>query len=1003
MASRKTCALAAALLVMGAGVSAAADVRWGVYYADRATMQEYSRFKLLVLDSDHHAPLAPLAKDGKTVLGYLSVGEVGSHRPYFAAVQHDGLLLQENENWKGSFFVDVRDRRWTTLIVDQLVPRILSQGFAGVFLDTLDNPGHLERTDPQKYRGSVSAAADLVKAIRRRYPAIKIMMNRAYELLPQVEALIDYELGESVFTDYDFRNKRYGYVPRAQYQEQVQLLTAARRRRPDLQVVTLDYWNPADQDGIARIYDEQRKNGFSPYVATIALDQFVAEPVPASDSPIARTILALYDSRYDQDTRRVPIHQIAEMPLNHLGLVVRYHDVNTPLPPLTEMRDVRGILTWFRDDSMLNPAGFLAWADAVLDAGKKVVVIGDVSATFDLKKRRTPAAAITEFWSRLGLRSDGEWKTITYDLKIVHRDPVMVGFERPFSGVLPAFPRMTKVDRLVKSYLVIRRGSDPATDSELLAIGPHGGYVAPGYLHFSRTDDAPHRQWYVNPFEFFREAYGTDDLPKPDASTISGRRIFYSHVDGDGWRNLTEIPRYRARKALASEVILEEVVKAFPDFPVTIAPIAGDLDRAWHGTRESLRVARAMFALPNVEAGTHTYSHPIDWKAAEAAPGAASNLGIVARALAWARSLYGSPLQAAGDVRVDRPTDVVLAGHEKRADSRTYDVRPFSLDLEVRGSTSFINTLLPPGKHVTILQWSGDTSPSAATIAATRAAGLRNLNGGDTRFDPEFNSYAWVSPLGKQVGDERQIYASNSNENMYTQLWTDRFYAFKYLAETLKNTESPMRVKPENVYFHMYSGEKLPSLLAVVENYRYARGQELAPVAASTYAAIVDGFFSVRIVKIGDRQWRVENRDALQTLRFDRSAHLSVDFSKSTGVVGQRAYQGSLYVALDAADPHPIVALGDTPARGPYLSHSRWQISHLQTRTDGFLFSTHGFGPGESVWKVAPNARFAVRVTSHGDTIVQHARADQEGTLRLKVAEGGRDPVQVSVMLEDGA
>ena len=986
--------LAAVLFVLIARVNGSAEVPWAVYYADRAAPQEYAPFSLLVLDSDHHPLLAPLARDGKTLLGYLSLGEVESQRPYFAAVQREGILLQENENWKGSFFVDLRDPRWSARVLDHLVPQILRAGFAGVFLDTLDNAGHLERTDPKTYGGMTVAAADLVGAIRRRYPGIKIMMNRGYELLPRVETNIDYELGESVFAGYDFRAKRYDYVPRAQYQQQVQLLQAAQRRQKALEVFSLDYWNPADRTGVERIYQEQRKNGFSPYVATIELDRIVAEPVPAETSVVARTILALYDSRYDEETRRLPIHQITEMPLNHLGLVVRYHDINTPLPPLASMQDVRGVLTWFRDDSMRDPVGFLAWATAALDAGKKFVVIGDASATFDLKKHRTPAAALTQFWSRLGLRSDGEWKTITYDLKIAYRDPVMVEFERPFAGVLPAFPRMTKIDRLMKSYLVIRKGDDPRTDSELLTIGPHGAYVAPGYLHFSRTEDSPRRQWYVNPFEFFRAAFNTDEIPKLDTSTISGRRIFYSHVDGDGWRNLTEISRYRTRKTLSAEVILEDVLKAFPDLPVTVAPVAGDLDPAWSGTRESLRVAKAIFALPNVEAGTHTYSHPLDWKAAEAARPVPPDAGIVARILAWVG--YGVHAEAASDVRTDR-TDVVVTD-KGRLEARSYNTRPFSLDLEIRESADFINALLPPGKRVKIVQWSGNTSPSAKVIAATRAAGLRNLNGGDTRFDPEFKSYGWVSPLGKQVGDERQIYASNSNENTYTDLWTGRFFAFKYLEATLKNTESPVRVKPHNVYFHMYSGEKLPGALAVVENYRYARSQELAPITAATYAAIVDGFFSARIVKIGDRRWRIERRDALQTIRFDRSAHLSVDFSKSHGVVGQRAYQGSLYVSLDAAAASPVVALTDTSALGPYLSHSRWQVSSVQVRGMGFLFDTQGFGAGESIWKVAPNTSFVVRVTSSSGTVSQRQRSDPDGTLSLKVVARTNDRVQVSVM-----
>ena len=247
--------LAAILFVLVAAVRSGAEVPWAVYYADGAAPQEYRAFSLLVLDSEHHPPLAPLAKDGKILLGYISLGEVESHRPYFTAVQREGILLQENANWKGSFFVDVRDRRWSARVLDQLVPQILSAGFAGVFLDTLDNPGHLERTDAKKYAGMTAAAAALVRAIRQRYPTIKIMMNRGYDLLPQVEAGLDYELGESVFADYDFKTKQYAFVPRAQYETQMQLLKAAARRQKHLQIFTLDYWID-DAAWVEPIWDE---------------------------------------------------------------------------------------------------------------------------------------------------------------------------------------------------------------------------------------------------------------------------------------------------------------------------------------------------------------------------------------------------------------------------------------------------------------------------------------------------------------------------------------------------------------------------------------------------------------------------------------------------------------------------------------------------------------------------------------------------------------------------
>ncbi|MGH7005233.1 MAG: hypothetical protein ACREIP_14915, partial [Alphaproteobacteria bacterium] len=58
-----------------------------------------------------------------------------------------------------------------------------------------------------------------------------------------------------------------------------------------------------------------------------------------------RTILALFDGGEGKSYNFTRLHRPAEMPLNHLGLVVVPHDITTGLPTAEAMRDVRGILT----------------------------------------------------------------------------------------------------------------------------------------------------------------------------------------------------------------------------------------------------------------------------------------------------------------------------------------------------------------------------------------------------------------------------------------------------------------------------------------------------------------------------------------------------------------------------------------------------------------------------------------------------------------------------------
>lgn len=589
----------------------------------------------------------------------------------------------------------------------------------------------------------------------------------------------------------------------------------------------------------------------------------------------------------------------------------------------------------------------------------------------------------------------------------------MVEFERPLAGPLPTFDQMKVVDSRAKSFLVARRGNDPKTDSHLVVSSPAGGFVASGYTHYAVSDPL-HIQWYMNPFEFFRTAFATETLPKPDTTTLSGRLIFYSHLDGDGWRSESQIGSYQKSRSIAAEVVLKEILQAFPDLPVTVAPIAADIDPKWHGSAASLQLAKNILALPHVEAASHTYSHPLDWRFfsrdSRDRKGSAIHRDPIeagvspAQQPAW-RSFLESLLPASNSRRNESAATATAKPDENRTIPRSYGVQPFRLDEEILGSIAFVNTLLPSGKRVELVEWSGDTLPFEYAMAATKKAGVRNLNGGSTLFDQDHFSHAWVAPIGRQVGAHHQIYASNGNENTYSDLWAGRYFSFSHWVKSLLFTETPRRLKPLSVYYHMYAGEKLSSLNAVLGCLRYAQKQETVPVTAGYFARIADGFFSTRITQLGQWVWQIENRDSLQTLRFDQGTSLAVDFAHSKGVIGQRHYQDSLYVALDEADAAPIVALREHTAKTespaahrPYLIQGRWQVWNLQAKGHKFTFIAQGFGTGEMIWRVPAGGRFEIQTReSGGDEGKSEVVAGQDGILRLALSVPATSGVEIRV------
>ena len=86
------------------------------------------------------------------------------------------------------------------------------------------------------------------------------------------------------------------------------------------------------------------------------------ENVPTS---IPRTILAVFYKQPTEDMRFHPIHTYFEMPLNHLGLKLSYHDLAEGMPKVDNMDDVRGILAFFNSDAIPDPESFIDWSKSI--------------------------------------------------------------------------------------------------------------------------------------------------------------------------------------------------------------------------------------------------------------------------------------------------------------------------------------------------------------------------------------------------------------------------------------------------------------------------------------------------------------------------------------------------------------------------------------------------------------------------------------------------------------
>ena len=251
---------------------------WVVYYGSTASSKAFEPYNPIVLDSEAHPDLEPLLNMKKEVLGYVNMAEMIETDPLFSTFKTKKLLIQKNPQWPRTWAVDIRDPIWKALLLNTVIPKVVSQGFTGLFLDQLDVALELEELDSNKYKGMKQAAIDLVIAIKTKFPGKRMMMNRAYEILSDVGSFIDYELAETLYTMYDFTTKKCHIRAEDAFEWQLAKLNSARSTFPHLAVFSLEYFDPKDTLIYDKIYKLERKMCIRPYISVPALDRIVREP-----------------------------------------------------------------------------------------------------------------------------------------------------------------------------------------------------------------------------------------------------------------------------------------------------------------------------------------------------------------------------------------------------------------------------------------------------------------------------------------------------------------------------------------------------------------------------------------------------------------------------------------------------------------------------------------------------------------------------------------------------
>lgn len=218
---------------------------FAVYYGDQQ-LNKLRTYQTVVLQPQHYTgqELQWLREQGVRTLAYLSLGEDPQAQPGAWARQ------VQNPAW-GTWYVKVGHAAWRAQVFDSAAAYM--QHFDGLFLDTVDNT--------RLFPADRSPILRIIRTLRLSYPGAYLLVNRGFDLLPEMSRYVNGVLIESFTTSW-LDGYRKLYPSELAYTRDL-LLTA---RAHGLETYALDYARTTAQRRAAQI--RARALGVSTFISS---------------------------------------------------------------------------------------------------------------------------------------------------------------------------------------------------------------------------------------------------------------------------------------------------------------------------------------------------------------------------------------------------------------------------------------------------------------------------------------------------------------------------------------------------------------------------------------------------------------------------------------------------------------------------------------------------------------------------------------------------------------
>ncbi|MEJ2764882.1 endo alpha-1,4 polygalactosaminidase [Photobacterium sp. MCCC 1A19761] len=824
------------------------------YYNTIDSVRELMSYDRAVVNPSLITPrqIKTLHDAGTQVFAYVSVGEYdGKNLP---SSLHAASPIKNN-NWQ-SHVMDLSSKEWQSHLL-ALAAKHLAKGFDGLFLDTLDSYT-LFAEDEASQAIQQQALIQLIEALSRLQSQPALILNRGFTILPRLKAPVHAVVAESLYHSYHPVDDSYRKVSQSDTEWLSNQL--AQVKALGHEVIVIDYIPGRERNAQQTEAKRLLREGYTPYISDGMLYEFGVSTIV----PVPKRVLGFYDGAEAGYSRSL-CHRMIAMPLEYKGYVPDCRDVNTLDFDHLDINRYAGIVAWLEESAYNRNPHMQTWLAEHL--GQRPVLFLRTLPTLATLRTRLGLREVGTFSRQVSITQGQDWLADRYPLRFSQ-------FE--------SYPKWISTDPAVQPLILAR--DDTKQPAGLLFKAAWGGAAL---LPLPVTMLANHKEaWYIDPFRLIDETLNLPPIPAADVTTETGRRILTSHVDGDGFPSIAWFPG----KPYTAEVLMEHVFKPYP-LPQTVSVIEGEVSK--HGlypnkSAELEAIARKIFALPNVEIASHTFSHPFFWD----------------DSISVEEKQYGDHLPIPG-YTVDYHKEII-------------------------GSLNYVNQqLAPKDKKAKLILWSGRADPDESILAIAAQANVLNVNGGNTHVVRGNQSLTQISPTIAWYPSAVHVYAPVLNENLYTNLWTEHFDGYRRAIETFELLGSPRRLKSISIYYHMYSGAYPASLKGVTDVYDWAMRQKVTPLYLSEYAARATALYETGLARTMNGQWLITS-SGVRSIRLPHSLGTPV-MAQST-IAGWDDGEDGKYLIL--TQPRSTLSLSSHPDHTIRLKNANGQLVKWQQHGD---------------------------------------------------------------------